>query len=133
MISSKAFGHSSFHVCGSFFLKSLKMGSQVEVSLAMNHLMYCSQPKKPLISFSLLGGDISNMVLIWDGLTFIPLSLTGNPNNFPVVTPKVHFCGFNLNLYSLILSKNFLYPWISLSYHQHTSLPHYASYHVVRS
>ena len=117
LISSKAFWHSSFHVCGSFFLRSLKMGSQVEVSLVMNRLMYCSRPKKPLISFLLLGGDISNIALILDGLTSIPLSLTKNPNNFPVVTPKVHFYGFNLNLYSLIHSKNFLkfVVWFSLS------------------
>ena len=64
LISSKAFCHSSFHVCGSFFLRILKMGSQVEVSLAMNRLMYCNQPKKPHISFSLLGGGIFN---IWIG------------------------------------------------------------------
>ena len=62
----KAFWHSSFHVCGSFFRRSLTMGSQVEVSLAMNRLMYCSRPKKLLISFSLLGGGISNMALILD-------------------------------------------------------------------
>ena len=48
------------------------------------------------------------MALILDGSTSIPLSLTRKPSNFPVVTPKVHFYGFNLNLYSLILSKNFL-------------------------
>ena len=53
IMSSKAFWHSSFHVCGLFFLRSLKMGSQVEVSLVMNQLMYCSRPMKPLISFSL--------------------------------------------------------------------------------
>ena len=117
MICSKAFWHSSFNVCGSFFLKSLKMGSQVEVSLAMNRLMYCNQPKKPLISFSLLGGGISNVALILDGPTSIPLSLTRKPSNFPAVTLKVHFCGFNLNLYSLILLKNFLkfIVWLSLS------------------
>ena len=84
------------------------MGSQVEVSLAMNQLMYCNRPKNPLISFSLLGGGISNMALIFDGLTSIPLSLAEKPNNFPAVTLKVHFYGFNLNLCSLILSKNFL-------------------------
>ena len=89
LISSKAFWHSSFHVCGSFFLRSLKMGSQVEVSLAMNQLMYYNRPKKPLISFSLLGGGISNMALILDGSTSIPLSLTRKPCNFLVVTPKV--------------------------------------------
>ena len=69
LISLKDFWHSSFHVCGSFFLRSLKMGSLVEVSLAMNRLMYCSQPKKPLISFSLLGGCISYMALILDRST----------------------------------------------------------------
>ena len=118
MISSKDFWHSSLHVCGSFFLRSLKMCSQVEVSLAMNRLMYCSQPKKPLISFSLLGGGISNVALILDGSTFITLSLTRNPNNFPVITPNVHFCGFNLNLYSLILLKEFLMfmVWLPLSF-----------------
>ena len=84
------------------------MGSQVEVSLAMNWLMYCNQLKNPFISFSLLVGGISNMVLIFDGLTSIPLSLTKKPNNFPTITPKVHFYKFNLSLYSLILSKNFL-------------------------
>ena len=117
LISSKDFWHLSFHVCGSFFLRSLKMGSQVEVSLSMNRLMYCSRPKKPLISFSLLGGGISNMALILDGSTPIPLLLNRKPNNLPVVTPKVHFYGFYLNLYSLILLKNFLkfMVWLPLS------------------
>ena len=57
------------------------------------------------------------MALILDGSTSIPLSLTKNPNNFPAVTPKVHFYKSNLNLYSLILSKNFLkfVVWFSLS------------------
>ena len=73
------------------------MGTQVEVSLAMNRLIYCNQPKKPLISFSLLGGNISNMALILDRSTSIPLSLTKKPSNFPMVTLKAHFCGFNLS------------------------------------
>ena len=30
----------------------------MEVSLVMNRLMYCSQPKNHLISFSLLGGGV---------------------------------------------------------------------------
>ena len=117
LISSKAFWHSSFHVCDSFFLRSLKMGLQVEMSLAMNRLIYCNRLKKPLIFFSLLGRGISNMALILDVLTSIPQSLTRKPSNFLVVTPKVHFCGFNLSLYSLILSKNFLKSmvWLSLS------------------
>ena len=117
LISSKAFWHSLFHACGSFLPKSLKMGSQVEVSLALNQLMYCNRPKKPLISFSLLGGGISNMSLILNRPTPIPLSLTRKPSNFSAVTPKVHFCGFNLSLYSLIFSKNFLklMVWLPLS------------------
>ena len=84
------------------------MDSQVELSLAMNQLMYCNQPKNPLISFSLLGGGISNIALILVGSTSIPLSLTKKPNNFPVITQKVHFCGLNLSLYAFILLKNFL-------------------------
>ena len=117
MISSKAFWHSLFHVCGLFFLRSLKMGLQVEMSLAMNRLIYCNRLKKPLIFFSLLGRGISNMALILDVLTSIPQSLTRKPSNFLVVTPKVHFCGFNLSLYSLILSKYFLkfMVWLPLS------------------
>ena len=117
LISSKAFWHSLFHLCGLFFLRSLKMSQQVEVSLAMNRLMYCNRPKKPLISFSLLGGGISNMALILYGSTSIPLSPTKKPSNFLSVTPKVHFCGFNLSLYSLILSKYFLkfMVWLPLS------------------
>ena len=116
----ESFLHSSFYPWGSFFLRSLKMGSQVEVSLAMNRLMYCNRPKNPLISFSLLGWGISTMALILDGSTSIPLSLTKKPNNFLVVTPKVHFYGFNLSLYFLILSKNFLkltmWPFLSLDF-----------------
>ena len=108
LISLKAFWHSLFRLWGSFFRKSLKMGLQVEVSLVMNRLMYYSQPRNPLISFLLLGGGISNIALILGGSTLIPLSLTKKPSNFAAVTPKVHFWGFNLNLYSLILSKNFL-------------------------
>ena len=60
------------------------------------------------------------MALIFDGSNSIPLSLTRKPNNFLAVTPKVHFCGFNLNLYSFILSNNILkltmWPSLSLDY-----------------
>ena len=70
----------------------------MEVSLAINWMMYCNQPKNSLISFSLLDRGMSNMALIFDGSTSIPLSFTKKPSNFPLITPKVHFCGFNLNL-----------------------------------
>ena len=100
LISLKAFWHSLFHVCCSFFLRSLKIGSQVEVSLAINQLMYCSQPKKPLISFSLLGGGISNMSLILDGSTSSPLSLTRNPNNFQWLLQRCTFVG-SISIYIL--------------------------------
>ena len=57
------------------------------------------------------------MALILDWPTSIPLSLSDKPHNYLAVTPKVHFYGFNLNLYSLILLKNFLkfMVWLSLS------------------
>ena len=60
---------------------------------------------------------MSRMALIFDRSTSITLSLTRKPSNFPAVTPNVYFYGFNLNLYSLILSKNFLklVMWPSLS------------------
>ena len=108
LISSKAVWHSTFHAWGSFFLRSLKMGSQVEVSLAINWLMYYNRPKNPIISFLLLGGGISNMASIFNGSTSITLLLTKKPKNFPVVTSKGHFFGFSLSIYSLILLKNFL-------------------------
>ena len=38
------------------------------------------------------------MALILDGSTSILLPLTRKPSNFPAVTPKVHFCGFDLSL-----------------------------------
>lgn len=47
-----AFWQSSFQTVGVFFLSSLKIGSQMGVSWAMNLLMYCSLPKKALIFFS---------------------------------------------------------------------------------
>jgi len=63
---------------------------------------------------------MSNMALIFEGSTFIPLSLTRKPSKFLAVTPKVHFYGFNLNLYSLILSKDFfklvIWPFLSLDF-----------------
>ena len=43
------------------------------------------------------------MALILDVSIFIPLSLTKNPNNFTTITSNVHFWGFNLSLYFLIL------------------------------
>ena len=67
------------------------MGLQVEVSLAMNRMIYCSRPWSPFIFFSFLGGGISNMALILDGSTSNPLSLTRKPSNFLNVTPKVNF------------------------------------------
>ena len=93
------------------------MGSQVEVCLVMNQLMYCNQSKNPFISFSLLGGGISNMALIFNGSTSIPLSVTKKPNNFPMVTLNVHFCGLNLSLYSLIHSL--------LGFHNHINNIHF--------
>lgn len=96
--------------CMGFILPcmGLKMGLQVEVNLVMNQLIYCSQPRNPFISFSLLGGCMSKMDLIFDRPISIPLSLTRKPSNFQVVTLNVHFYGFNLSLYSLIILKNFL-------------------------
>ena len=73
------------------------------INLAMNRPMYCNLPKKPLISFSVLGTSMSSMDLILSGSTSMPHSLTICPNNFLKVTPKVHFLGFNLNLNCLIL------------------------------
>ena len=79
------------------------------------------------------------MALILDGSTSILQSFTEKPSSFPAIIPKVHFSRFNLNLYSLILSKNFLklkidllYPWISRLCHQHTPQPHCASCHVTK-
>ena len=79
------------------------------------------------------------MALILDGSTSIPLSLTRKPSNFSTVPLKVHFCGFNLYLYSLILLKNILKfeVWLPLSLDftiissTYTST-HYASYHAAR-
>ena len=51
--------------------------------------------------FSVFGVGISCMAFTLAGSTWIPLSLTMKPNNFPDLTPKVHLLGFNLSLYNL--------------------------------
>ena len=106
LVFSKARWQSSFQTVGWFFLKRRKIGSHVSVSLAMKRLIYCNLPRKPLISFAVLGEGMSSMAMIFSGSTSIPYSLTMCPSNFPEVTLKVHFLGFNLSLKRLIFSKN---------------------------
>ena len=118
LIFSKAYWQSSFQTVGWFFLRRQKIGLHMSVNLAMKRLIYCSLPRKPLISLSVLGAGMSSMALIFLGSTSIPRSLTMCPSNFPEVTPKVHFLGFNLSLNCRILSKN-LYStakWSTLSW-----------------
>jgi hypothetical protein len=50
-----------------FFLSSLKIGSQMGVSWAMNLLMYCNLPKRALISFSVFGTGMSIIALAFAG------------------------------------------------------------------
>ena len=57
----------SFLKGGVFFLSSLKIGSQMGVSWAMNLLMYCSLPKKALISFSVFGTGMPIIALAFAG------------------------------------------------------------------
>ena len=78
------------------------MGSQVEVSLAMNQLMYCNQPKRPLISFSFLGGGISNIALIFDR--------NGNGSSFFMPGPDSQACTCYPNLARLINGFFFVAP-----------------------
>ena len=49
------------------FLSSLKIGSQMGVSWAMNLLMYCSLPQKALISVSVFGTGMSIIALAFAG------------------------------------------------------------------
>ena len=106
LIFSKARWQSSFKNVGWFFLRRRKIGLHMFVSLAMKQLIYCNLPRKPLISFSVLGAGMLSMAMIFSGSTSIPYSLIMSPSNFPEVTPKVYFLGFNLSLNNLILSKN---------------------------
>ena len=106
LIFSKARWQSSSQTVGWLFLKRGKIGSHMSVNLAMKRLIYYNLPRKPLISLLVLGTGMPSMALIFSGSTFIPRSITICLNNFPEVTPKVHFLGFNLNLNYLILSKN---------------------------
>ena len=106
LIFSKARWQSLFQTIGWLFLRRRKIGSHMSINLAMKRLIYYSLPRKPLISLSVLGAGMSSMALIFSGSTSIPRSLTMCPSNFPKVTPKVHFLGFNLNLNCWILSKN---------------------------
>ena len=106
LIFLKLCWQSSFQTVDWFFLKRRKIGSHMSVNLAMKRLIYYSLPRKPLISLSVLGAGMSSMALIFLGSTSIPRSLTMCSSNFPKVTPKVHFLGFNLSLNYRILSKN---------------------------
>ena len=98
LIFSKPGWQSSFQTVGWFFLRRRKIGSHMSISLAMKRLIYYNLPRKPLISLLVLGAGMSSMALIFLGSTSIPHSLTMYPSNFPEVTPKVHFLGFNLSL-----------------------------------
>src|SRR6185503_17526652 len=93
---------------GTFFLSFLNIGSHIVVSLDMNLLIYCNRPINPRICFSVLGGGIDMIALILVGSISIPLELMTYPKRLPEVTPKAHLDGFNLILYFLSLSKNFL-------------------------
>lgn len=50
-----------------YFLSSLKIGSQMGVSWAMNLLMYCSLPQKAQIYFSIFGTGMSIIALAFAG------------------------------------------------------------------
>ena len=106
LIFLKACWQSSFQTVGWFFIRKWKIGSHMSVNLAMERLIYCNLPRKPFISLSVLRAGMSSMAMVFSGSTFILHLLTICPNNFPKVTPKVHFLGFNRNLSSLIFSKN---------------------------
>ena len=106
LIFLKAHWQSSSQTIGWLFLIRRKICSHMSVNMVVKQLIYCNMPRKPLISLSILEAGMSIMALIFSGSTSIPRSLTICLNNFPEVTPKVHFLGFNLNLNYLILSKN---------------------------
>src|SRR6187397_3156988 len=93
---------------GTFFLSFLNIGSHIVVNLDMNLLMYCNRPINPRICFSVLGGGIDMIALIMVRSISISLELMTYPKSFPKVNPKAHLDGFNLMLYFLSLSKNFL-------------------------
>ena len=106
LIFSKARWQSSFKTVGWFFHRRRNIGLLMSISLEMKRMIYYNLPRKPLISLSVLWASMSSTALIFSGLTSIPRSLTMCPSNFPEVTLKVHFLGFNLILKRLILSKN---------------------------
>ena len=65
LIFSKARWQSSFQIVSWFFLRRRKIGSHMFVNLAMKRLIYCSFPRKPLISLSILGAGLSSMTDIF--------------------------------------------------------------------
>ena len=81
LIFSNAIWQSSFQTVGWFFLNRRKMGSHMSVNLAMKWLKYYNLPRKPLISFSVLGTGMSSMALILSGSTSMHRSMTICTNN----------------------------------------------------
>ncbi|TYK20950.1 hypothetical protein E5676_scaffold284G00980 [Cucumis melo var. makuwa] len=93
----KAFSQCPFHFPRLFLRKSLKIGSHVGVKCEINLDMEFNLPRKPRISFSVLGDGISMIALTLSGSTLISSSLTMNVSSFLEVAPNVHLGGFNFN------------------------------------
>ena len=84
LIFSKAHWQSSFQTVGWFFLRRRKIGSHMSVSLIMKWLIYCSLPRKPLISLSPQGRHVKYGSDLFKINLFTPLT-----NNVPTISQKL--------------------------------------------
>ena len=79
-----------------------KKGLSLSIKWAMKRPNTTKRPVRYCNSFLLPRADVSKTALIWSGLTSIPLYVTINPRNLPMLTLKTHLAGLNFMLYALI-------------------------------
>ena len=87
-------------------LSIFEMGLLILVNLVRNLVRKLIFPKKDYIPYTFLGLRTLSMIATLSGSIFTPSFDTICPNNLPLVTPKVHFLGFNDTPYSNALIKN---------------------------
>lgn len=81
------------------FLKTLKNGKHLFVTLETNLFKAATFLVKLCISFTILGDVISMIALTFIGFASILYWDTMKPRNFPEETPKTHLVGFGFILY----------------------------------
>ena len=101
LIAMNARSHSSFHSTWLAPLRGAKKGFKRPVNREIKRPRAANRSVNCWIPFLELVASDCKMALSYAGLTSIPLWVTINLRNRPVLTPKAHFKGFSFIPYSL--------------------------------